>query len=254
LAPRVAISSEIEAMYVRFVRRLLARKSVLLPSLLLIFTTTIGRAQSQDSASLPEAPAVQRGAVQAAETGPPKFAGNGDSPAETQAENQGPRNPANPNVEPEAALQTPESGDLWRRKYFLGDWDGVRTRLESRGISFDVFYMDDALGNARGGRADFGVWGRIRASMDVDFSKFTPDKDLTFHATGLWQYGVDLSKQYTFTAVDSSNLPSATQRDWIPGSSRNIFSTISLQYAEGRSQPTTRMEIPNMERHSSTLL
>jgi hypothetical protein len=32
---------------------------------------------------------------------------------------------------------------------------------------------------------------------------------MTFHITGLWQYGTDLSKQYTQTAVDSSSLPSA---------------------------------------------
>jgi carbohydrate-selective porin OprB len=103
----------------------------------------------------------------------------------------------------------PESGSVWRRKYLFGDWNGTRTRLENKGLSFDVYYTDDALGNPRGGRGDFGVWGRVRASMDLDFGKFTADKGLTFHATGLWQYGVDLSKQYTFTAVDSTSLPSA---------------------------------------------
>jgi porin len=65
------------------------------------------------------------------------------------------------------------------------------------------------MGNPYGGRANFGNYGRIRGTVDVDFSKFTPARGLTFHMTGLWQWGTDLSSQYTFTAVDSSSLPSA---------------------------------------------
>ena len=103
----------------------------------------------------------------------------------------------------------PADSHIWRRKYLFGDWNGRRTALEKKGLSFDFYYTDDALGNPIGGRSDFAVWGRIRGSMDVDFSKLTDWQGLTFHATGLWQYGTDLSKQYTFTAVDSSSLPSA---------------------------------------------
>ncbi len=107
------------------------------------------------------------------------------------------------------AANISESVTLWRRKYLFGDWGGRRTALEKKGLTFDFYYTDDALGNPIGGRSDFALWGRIRGSMDVDFSKFTDWQGLTFHATGLWQYGADLSKQYTFTAVDSSSLPSA---------------------------------------------
>lgn len=94
-------------------------------------------------------------------------------------------------------------------KYLFRDWNGSRKRLENRGVTFDFYYTDDALGNPYGGRFDFGVWRRIRGTLDVDFSRFTSWQGLTFHATGLWQYGVDLSNQYTFTAVDSSSLPSS---------------------------------------------
>ncbi|MFT4112057.1 carbohydrate porin [Silvibacterium sp.] len=104
---------------------------------------------------------------------------------------------------------TPEGEGIWSRKYLFGDWDGQRTRLENRGFTFDMYYTDDALGNAKGERSDFGAWGRIRGTLDVDFSKFSRAKDTTFHITGLWQYGTDLSKQYTFTSLDSSSLPSA---------------------------------------------
>jgi porin len=98
---------------------------------------------------------------------------------------------------------------LFDRKYLLGGWKGERSTLAEKGVTFDFYYMDDALANPYGGREDAGVWGRIRGSADVDFSKFTSWQGLTFHATGLWQYGVDLSLQYTGTLVNSSSLPSA---------------------------------------------
>jgi carbohydrate-selective porin OprB len=119
-----------------------------------------------------------------------------------------PKNPANEKVV-SAPNTTPTDTSLWKRKYLFGNWNGVRTKLEDKGLTFDVYYTDDALDDPYGANQDFAVWGRIRASMDLDFSKFTRDKGLTFHATGLWQYGTDLSKQYTFTAVDSTSLPSA---------------------------------------------
>jgi porin len=84
---------------------------------------------------------------------------------------------------------------VWNRKCLLGDWNGYRTRLEQRGFTFDFYYTADALGNPQGGRSDFGAWGRIRGTLDIDFSKFSRARDMTFHITGLWQYGTDLSKQ-----------------------------------------------------------
>ncbi len=133
--------------------------------------------------------------------------------AQDMAAPQGQTNPANAEniVKPKPA-ETPESGSVWKRKYAFGDWNGYSKRLEEKGVVFDFYYTDDALGNPYGSRADFGVWGRIRGTVDVDFSKFTKFtrvQGLTFHMTGLWQYGTDLSKQYTFTAVDSTSLPSA---------------------------------------------
>jgi porin len=98
---------------------------------------------------------------------------------------------------------------LQRPKYLFGDWKGERSTLEEKGITFDFYYMDDALANPYGGREDAGLWGRIRGSADVDFGKLTSWQGLTFHITGLWQYGTDLSTQYTGTLVNSSSLPSA---------------------------------------------
>src|ERR1700733_8404364 len=82
---------------------------------------------------------------------------------------------------PAEPIASPASDGLWRRKYLFGDWYGERERLEVRGLNFDFYYIGDALGNPYGGRADFGNWGRIRGTVDVDFSKFTPARGLTFH-------------------------------------------------------------------------
>jgi carbohydrate-selective porin OprB len=117
-----------------------------------------------------------------------------------------------PTTEPQAyekKTPDPTPQDLMERKYLFGDWGGERTKLEKKGVKFDMYYTDDALTNLWGGRQDAALWGRIRASADVDFSKFTRWQGLTFHATGLWQYGTNLSPQYTFTVVNSTSLPSA---------------------------------------------
>lgn len=108
---------------------------------------------------------------------------------------------------PAEAITDPQS--FWQRKYLFGDWAGERRKLEEKGIKFDFYYVDDALANPTGGPEDAALWGRIRGTADVDFSKFTRLRGLTFHATGLWQYGANLSSQYTGTLVNSSSLPSA---------------------------------------------
>ena len=98
---------------------------------------------------------------------------------------------------------------LWNRKHLLGDWGSERSALAEKGLKFDIYYVADSLTNPYGGPEDPAVWGRIRATADVDFSKFTNWQGLTFHINGLWQYGTDLSSQYTHTLVDSSSLPSS---------------------------------------------
>ena len=160
------------------------------------FSTGVIFAQQPDTAALPATPQPQF----------PEYASATSAPVTSPDQS----NPANAES-PARSYQIPplQNASIWTRKYLFGDWNGARTRLADKGVTFDFYYTGDALGNPIGGRADFGNWGRIRGTVDVDFGKFTPDKGLTFHMTGLWQYGTDLSKQYTFTAVDSSSLPSA---------------------------------------------
>jgi porin len=93
-------------------------------------------------------------------------------------------------------------------RYTLGNLIGEPARLEPKGITFDVYYVADALANPYGGREDTSLWGRIRGSADVDFSKFTSWRGLTFHITGVWQYGTNLDSQYINTLVKPSSMSS----------------------------------------------
>jgi carbohydrate-selective porin OprB len=60
-------------------------------------------------------------------------------------------------------------------------------------VTFDFFYVADLLSNPVGGLTQRNTgWGRVRGTIDIDFGKLAGWQGLTFHATGLWQYGVNL--------------------------------------------------------------
>ena len=95
------------------------------------------------------------------------------------------------------------------RTYFFGDWNGERSALASRGVTFDFFYVADLLANPAGGNQQFNTgWGRTRGTVDIDFSRFTEWNGLTFHATGLWQFGNNLGAKIG-TLANPSGLVSA---------------------------------------------
>ena len=79
------------------------------------------------------------------------------------------------------------------RQYLFGDWGRERSSLASKGVTFDFFYVSDLQANPVGGLEQTQAgWGRIRGTMDIDFGKLTDWNGLTFHATGLWQFGGNL--------------------------------------------------------------
>jgi porin len=95
------------------------------------------------------------------------------------------------------------------RSYLFGDWDGKRSELASRGITFDFFYVADLQANPVGGiRQSEAGWGRIRGTVDIDFGKLTDWNGLAFHATGLWQFGGNLGADIG-TLANPSGLVSA---------------------------------------------
>ena len=53
--------------------------------------------------------------------------------AQLSGAQQGPRNP-------ELTQQTTrDPQDVWRRRYLFGDWNGKRTQLEQKGLTFGVY-------------------------------------------------------------------------------------------------------------------
>jgi carbohydrate-selective porin OprB len=111
------------------------------------------------------------------------------------------------------------------RQYLLGDWGGERSRLSEKGIRFDVFYVSDFLANPSGGLQQTQAgWNRVRGTIDINFDRILPWQGLTFHATGLWQTGVDLGAKI-------GTLANPSVRVWTPfGSSRHSF-TIDFSFA-----------------------
>ncbi|HYL85467.1 MAG TPA: carbohydrate porin [Candidatus Angelobacter sp.] len=114
----------------------------------------------------------------------------------------------------QAATPAPDNDDgsgssSQPRQYLFGNWGGERTSLASRGVTFDFFYVADLLSNPVGGleQANTG-WGRARGTMDIDFGKLMEWKGLTFHATGLWQFGGNLGADMG-TLANPSGLVSA---------------------------------------------
>lgn len=115
------------------------------------------------------------------------------------------------NLEPDNAHHYEGSGAASQRHFFdvVGGWSDRRSALEEKGVTFDFYYVTDLLGNPTGGlKQTTAGWGRLRGTMDVDFGKFTPAKGLTFHITGLWQFGSNLGAKIG-TIANPSGLVSA---------------------------------------------
>jgi porin len=99
------------------------------------------------------------------------------------------------------------------RQYFFGDWGGERSSLASKGVTFDFFYVADLQANPVGGLEQKAVgWGRIRGTMDVDFGKLADWNGLTFHVTGLWQFGGNLGADIGVLANPSGLVSAHTTR------------------------------------------
>jgi porin len=98
---------------------------------------------------------------------------------------------------PSVGEGSPHTGDFINSQsdhpFLFGDWDGVRSRLAEQGVIFDFSFSTDQLSNVTGReKTYYAVWGRFRGTVDVDFSRFTAWQGLTFHATGVWQFGGNL--------------------------------------------------------------
>ncbi len=91
--------------------------------------------------------------------------------------------------------ETTEPPSFVNQKYLTGDWGGERTTLENKGISFDVFLQSDMMGAVSGGNSQgFGVWDRVRPTMDIDMNKLVHLKGMSLHITSTWNNGTDVAR------------------------------------------------------------
>ena len=88
------------------------------------------------------------------------------------------------------------------RQYLLGDWDGTRTSLAAKGITFDFSNTFDFYSNVSGGaQSSDEHFDRQRFTLDADLEKLWGLSGLKFEATGVSQggntYGHNRIKVYT---------------------------------------------------------
>jgi carbohydrate-selective porin OprB len=99
------------------------------------------------------------------------------------------------------------------RQYLLGDWKGKRSALAEKGVTFDFFYISDMLANPSGGLEQTqGGWERIRGTIDINVDRLMQWQGLRFHATGLWQSGVNLGGKVGTLASPSDLVSAHTTR------------------------------------------
>ena len=98
------------------------------------------------------------------------------------------------------AMPAPAEGleDWLTGDYATGDWGGVRTQLENRGITFEGAYTTDimAVRNGNAGSGDGWAYaGRIDFGVNLDFDKLAGIPGFSIYASGAWSSGSDLSEQ-----------------------------------------------------------
>jgi carbohydrate-selective porin OprB len=97
--------------------------------------------------------------------------------------------------QPEETLSGPDSHETGQgpHGHLFGEWGGERTRLQRRGVRFDLQYVSDSLANVESEKSDrFASWNRFRGTVDIDFGALVELPGLYFHATALWQAGGNL--------------------------------------------------------------
>jgi porin len=110
----------------------------------------------------------------------------------------------------DGALGGPDSHETGQgpRGHVFGDWGGARSRLEERGVRFDLQYISDSLWNLKSEQKErLASWNRFRGSVDVDFGALLHRRGLYFHSTAVWQTGANLGT-YLGTLTGPSGMAS----------------------------------------------
>src|SRR5262245_18507741 len=95
----------------------------------------------------------------------------------------------------------------FRQKHLTGKWAGQRDLLASWGITPSLTYVSNILGNPVGGQRKKAAYtGNIGLDIQVDFEKLAGFTGLTFHVSGSWRSGNNLSTEAIGNIFTVSNL------------------------------------------------
>lgn len=79
--------------------------------------------------------------------------------------------------------------------YMLGDWNGERSRIAEKGVTFCSTFVFDYLANVAGGMQTAGRYDHsLGWDVNFDLEKFAKIPETQFHISGLWRQGQNLSK------------------------------------------------------------
>jgi porin len=108
-----------------------------------------------------------------------------------------------------ALAQVQRSGEPsdFSQPNLTGDWGGLRTYLEGKGIKFTLTYTNDFLANVRGGIQPGAVaLGIFMPQLDLDLEKLVGWEGGKFHTHGLVTHGPSFSPAYLGNILAVSNL------------------------------------------------
>jgi len=112
-------------------------------------------------------------------------------------------------VSPGAAFAQaqPSAADVWSQATLSGDWSGVRTDLERRGITFSLNYTVELLSNLRGGIRQGSVANDLfQPQIEIDAEKLWGWQGAKFRGSGIVTHGPGLTPGFVGNLMTVSNI------------------------------------------------
>ena len=95
----------------------------------------------------------------------------------------------------------------WKGDYGTGDWFGVRTKLEDKGLEISGGYTAEVWGNTTGGLKRGAVYtGLLDFGATLDLEKLVGWKGASVSTTWLWLSGRDASEDLVGNFLTISNI------------------------------------------------
>jgi porin len=96
-----------------------------------------------------------------------------------------------------AGHETTEEEKPVEHPWMLGDWGGLRTKLEDRGVYLSIDYTADAFGNPVGGKRRGAAFeGAVDFGLEVELEYLVGWKGATLRASGVYPHGSAYSERY----------------------------------------------------------